>query len=278
MKERIFVGEAIQHLEAEEFIRKKFSNVNISNIEIHRTPVGTRIVIHTIRPGMVIGRAGVNIELITKELEKRFQIKNPQIDVQRVENMDLDPSVIAQRIVDAIEKGVNYKKVGNFYTSKIMQAGAIGCEIVLSGKFSGERGRLARFSNGYMKKCGDSAAKLVSKAFVVATPRLGSVGITVSIMLKAVSPILNIKKKEVIEQPAVPAAEEKQGVTEEKEVAGEEEKVKEEPKEEKGETKKVSIKKEKKTPKKTAKKTIGEKKKKKIKNKKKNKGLKKIRK
>jgi len=211
VKERIFIKESIQHLEAKEFIRKKFSNAEISEIDIKRTPVGTRIVIHTTRPGMIIGHAGSNIDSLTKELEKNFDIKNPQIDVQRVNNPDLDAHIIAQKIADAIEKGVNYKRVGNFYISRIMDAGAIGCEIVLSGKFSGERGRVARFLSGYLKKCGDTSDKLVEKAFAVATPKLGNVGVTVSIMLKPIKPILNpakSDKSDVKSEPVKPAEQE----------------------------------------------------------------------
>ena len=67
---------------------------------------------------------------------------------------------------------------------RIMESGAIGCEIVLSGKISGQRGRRERFIAGYLKKCGEPAKRDVAVGFAVANPKLGNIGVTVKIMLK----------------------------------------------------------------------------------------------
>ena len=92
---------------------------------------------------------------------------------------------------------MNYKRLGNFYLNRIMQAGAIGCELVFSGKLAGERSRKERFAAGYLKKAGDTAERFVLKGFAVATPRLGNVGITVKIMIKYQEPsVADIKARE----------------------------------------------------------------------------------
>jgi len=183
MKERIFINHAIQQTELEEYLRIQFALAKHGDIEVQYTPVGIRIIIHTITPGLVIGSGGERIREAVEEIKKKFGIDNPQIDVQKIEKPFLDPKIIAQQIADAIEKGVNFKRIGTYYLSKIMESGAVGCEIKLSGKIGGARGRTERFNAGYLKKCGDPAFKDVLKGFTVASPKLGSIGITVKIMV-----------------------------------------------------------------------------------------------
>lgn len=184
MKERLFIQKAKNHRSLEEFVRKQFAEAKCGSIEIQHTPIVTRIIIYTTTPGLVIGSGGERIKETTETLKKKFSIENPQIDVQKISNPDMDPYIVAQSIAIAIESGVNYKKLGNYYVSRIMDAGAIGCEIVLSGKLAGERSRKERFTAGYLKKCGDTALRDVARGFAVATPRLGSIGITVMITVR----------------------------------------------------------------------------------------------
>ncbi len=184
MKERMFIKKAKNQHSLEEFIKQNFSLPKFGDIEIHNTPVGTRIIIHTVTPGLVIGTGGEKIREISEKIKERFGVENPQIDVQKISDPDMNPTIVAKNIAIAIENGVNYKRLGNHYVSRIMKAGATGCEIVLSGKFSGQRARRERFNAGYLKKCGDPSIKDVIKGFAVANPRLGNVGVRVKIMIR----------------------------------------------------------------------------------------------
>jgi len=195
MKERIFIKHAIQQIELEEYLRNYFALAKHGDIEVQYTPLGVRIIIHTITPGLIIGSGGEKIKQAVEEIKKRFGIDNPQIDVQKIENPFLDPKIVSQQIADAIEKGVNYKRVGAYYLSKVMESGAVGCEIKLSGKLGGARGRTERFTAGYLKKCGDPAFKDVLKGFTVASPKLGSIGVTVKIMVVPPKNIIKIIEK-----------------------------------------------------------------------------------
>lgn len=189
MKERIFIQKAKEHVNMEEFIRKQFADVKCSSIEVQYTPIVTRIIVHTVTPGLVIGAGGERIRETVEKLKEKFKIENPQIDVQKIDRPNLDPIIVAQSIALSLENNVNYKRLGNFYVEKIIEAGAIGCEIIMSGKLSGERSRRERFMEGYIKKCGETADRFVSKGFAVANPRLGNIGVTVKIMLKRPEPI-----------------------------------------------------------------------------------------
>jgi len=192
VKERIFIQHAKEQTQLEEFLKDYFKLAKHGDIEIQHTPVGTRIIIHTVTPGLIIGAGGERIKEAIKIIKEKFGFENPQIDVQKIDKPFLDPKIVAQNIAEAIERGINYKRIGSYYVSRIMESGAIGCEIVFSGKFAGARGRKERFTAGYLKKCGDPAEKDVLKGFVVANPKLGSVGVTVKIMIK---PPTDIAKK-----------------------------------------------------------------------------------
>ncbi len=184
MKERIFIQKAKDQVRLEEYIRSRFDEAKTGMIEVQYTPIVTRVIIHTTTPGLIVGSGGERIRQIVEELKAKFGIKNPQIDVQRIENQFLDPHVVAQNIAKQLEHGTNFKRLGEFYTQRIIGSGAIGCELVFSGKISGQRSRRERFSAGYIKKCGDPALKDVMKGFALANPKLGNIGVKVKIMMK----------------------------------------------------------------------------------------------
>ena len=194
MKEKMFIEKNIEKVQIEEFIRKEFEDGKIGEIELQRTPVGTRIIIHTMSPGYVIGSNGSKVMEITDKIIEQFGIKNPQIDVQKIENPDLNATIVSQNLAFGINDNINFKKLGNQALERIMRSGAIGCEIVFSGKISGARGRRERFMAGYLKKCGETSKRLVRTGTTVATPRLGNVSVRVKIMVNKLPPIIDASK------------------------------------------------------------------------------------
>lgn len=183
MKERLFIQKSKEHVKLQEFIRKQFAQAKCGSIEIQYTPVVTRIILYTTTPGLIIGSGGERIKETVEILKKEFGIDNPQIDVQKIENADLDANIVAQNIASSLEGGVNFKKLGNYYLQRVMDSGAIGCEIIISGKLSGQRGRRERFIDGYIKKSGEASRRDVMKGFALANPKLGNIGVTVKIMM-----------------------------------------------------------------------------------------------
>jgi small subunit ribosomal protein S3 len=199
MKERIFIKKAKEHVGLEEFIRKAVGSAKCGKIDIQYTPLGTRIIIHTTTPGLVIGADGEKIRGIVKQLAE-MGIENPQIDTQRIEQPDLDPNIVAQTIASALERQVAAKKLGNMYTERIMAAGAVGCEIVIAGKLAGDRSRKLRFTAGYLKKCGKPAETDVVTGYAVAFTKAGNIGVTVNIMLKHTDKRIRIEKEDSHEE------------------------------------------------------------------------------
>ncbi|MDY6769819.1 MAG: 30S ribosomal protein S3 [Candidatus Nanohaloarchaea archaeon] len=182
MIEKEFIERGITKAKLEEFLERELRTANYSHIDITKTPTSTNITIYAEKPGLVIGRGGSRINEIIDALEEQFDLENPQVDAQEVEEPDLDANVVAKNVAGWLEKGGHPKRVGNTYMRRVMEAGAIGVEIEISGKLSGSRGRTEKFIDGYVKKCGDTANKYVDNAYEKAVTKPGALGVKVSIM------------------------------------------------------------------------------------------------
>ena len=184
MIERQFVEKKLKEFEVQEFIAENLKRVGHSHTTLTRTPMGERIVIHASKPGLVVGRKGQNIKTLTKTLKTRFKLDNPQIEIAEVENGNLNPTILAERIANTLERfGPNrFKGIGHRTIADVMSSGAIGIEVLISGKIPSARARRWRFYQGYLKKSGDLAVTGVLKAYSTAKLKTGTVGIQVRIM------------------------------------------------------------------------------------------------
>jgi small subunit ribosomal protein S3 len=177
-----FVKQGIKEVEIEEFIRKSFPLGDYSKTELQRTPLGIKIVIYTNKPGRIIGRGGKNINEMTEALKNRFDLENPQLDVKTIGNPNLDAKIVAKQIASALERGYNYKKIGNLTIKRVMQSGAIGVQIIIAGKLGGGKGLTSKFTEGYVKYAGHPVDELVDEGFEEAQTRPGKIGIRVRIL------------------------------------------------------------------------------------------------
>ena len=186
MLKQYFVKQGLKEAQIEEFIRNKFPDGNYSRMELQRTPLGIKVVIWSSSPGRIIGRGGRTINEMTDALKEKFSLENPQIDVKPVHQPDLDAKIVAKNIALALEKGFNFKRMGNIMLKRVMDAGAIGCEIIISGRASGGKAMTAKFINGYIKHSGEQAKTLVDTGFEeiyrIGKSKPGKVGIKVRIM------------------------------------------------------------------------------------------------
>ncbi|ACV24510.1 30S ribosomal protein S3 [Methanocaldococcus fervens] len=182
MIERTFVKENTTKLLIDEYFKKELSRAGYSHCDIRKTPIGTKITIYAEKPGFVIGRRGSRIRELTKTLAEEFGVEKPQIDVKPVENPDLDAQVVAQKVAQSLERGLHFRRVGHTAVRRVMNAGAKGVIVIISGKLTGERARTEKFMAGYMKHCGEPAEELVDKGRAIAKTKPGVIGVTVKIM------------------------------------------------------------------------------------------------
>lgn len=183
MEERNIVKFKKEEFTIREYIKKSIGKGKISRVKIEYTPLGEKIIISTHKPGLIIGRKGEKIEKLTKVLKTKFKFENLRIEIDEVKQPEFDAQIIADEIALTLERfGPMKFKVTAYRTlEKIMNAGALGAEIRLSGKLPSARARTWRFAQGYLKKTGDSA-KVVDRAQARAQTKPGVVGVKVSIL------------------------------------------------------------------------------------------------
>ncbi|WP_178917624.1 30S ribosomal protein S3 [Natronomonas gomsonensis] len=180
--EHQFIENGLQRTQIDEFFSDELSRAGYGGMDVAKTPMGTQIVLKAEKPGMVIGKGGKNIRKITTELEERFNLEDPQIDVQEVDEPDLNAQIVADRLANALERGWYFRKAGHTTIDRIMDSGALGAEIVLSGKVTGARSRVEKFNRGYIKHNGEPAETIVDSGVGVAVMKLGTIGVRVKII------------------------------------------------------------------------------------------------
>jgi small subunit ribosomal protein S3 len=177
-----FIEDGLQRSQIDEFFATELARAGYGGMDVAHTPMGTQIVLKAEKPGMVIGKGGKNIRKITRQLEERFDLEDPQIDVQEVEEPDLNAQIVADRLANALERGWYFRKAGHTTIDRIMDSGALGAEIVLSGKVTGARSRVEKFNRGYIKHNGEPAEEIVDAGKGVAVMKLGTIGVNVKII------------------------------------------------------------------------------------------------
>lgn len=185
MIERKFITEKIKEFQIQEIITNSTKNAEISQVKLKKTPLGEKIIISTSKPGLVVGKKGENIQKLTRSLKKKFKLENPQLEVSEIEFPNLNSKIVAEKIVKSLEMfGTNrFKGIGHKVMSDVLNSGAVGVEIIISGKIPGSRAKSWRFYSGYIKKCGDYALTGVDTAYGTAKLKTGVVGVKVKIML-----------------------------------------------------------------------------------------------
>jgi small subunit ribosomal protein S3 len=180
--EQQFIEDGLQRSQIDEFFADELGRAGYGGMDVAKTPMGTQIVLKAEKPGMVIGKGGKNIRKITTTLEEEFDLDDPQIDVQEVDEPDLNARIVADRLANALERGWYFRKAGHTTIDRIMDAGAKGAEIVLSGKVTGARSRVEKFNRGYIKHNGEPAENVVDHGQSVAVMKLGTIGVNVKII------------------------------------------------------------------------------------------------
>jgi small subunit ribosomal protein S3 len=201
--ERKIVAEYVRRVLLKEYLMKEVSRAGFGGLDVQRTPMGTRVILTTERPGLVIGRRGQTIKTLTQVIEEQFGFENPQIEVQEVENASLNAQIMAEKLAFSLERGWHFRRAGHSTVRRIMDAGARGCYIIVAGKLSGQRHRTEKFKEGNIKFCGDTKAQFIEHGYAVAKLKMGVIGVTVEIMVKDAKMPADIKVLNKTEAAAV---------------------------------------------------------------------------
>jgi small subunit ribosomal protein S3 len=180
--ERKFVAEGARRARVEKHLVKELKRAGYGGMDLQRTPLGTQVTIYAEKPGIVIGKGGKVVRQLTQDLANDFGVESPQIEVQQVPNPSFNAQIMAERLANALERGWYFRKAGSSIIRRVMESGALGCEVIIAGKLTGARARVQKFTEGYIKHSGEPVNTIVEKGFAIAIKKLGVIGVQVRII------------------------------------------------------------------------------------------------
>jgi small subunit ribosomal protein S3 len=166
-----------QDIEIEKIIRGRLADASVSHIEIQRTANRVIVIIHSAKPGLIIGRQGAGIESLKDELEKKFH-EEFNLSIREIQKPTLDAMLVADSIAKQVEKRIAYRRASKMALEKIMEAGAIGAKVNCAGRLNGvEIARSEFFSKGKIPL--HTLRADIDYAIVHAATAYGTIGIKV---------------------------------------------------------------------------------------------------
>lgn len=165
-------------------LEEKFKRAGVGKIEIERSINKIDVIIHTAKPGIVIGRGGKELEEIKKMVETILKRKTKgkkvklEIKVEPIKNPNLDATIVAQNIIDRLEKRVPHRRVVHQTMERVMEGGAKGIKVTLSGRIAGaEIARREKYQEGKVPL--STIREEIDFAKVPALTRSGYIGVKV---------------------------------------------------------------------------------------------------
>lgn len=131
-----------------DFIRKEFHGAGIPKIEIERKADALRVIVHTAKPGVLIGRKGVKAEELKKRIED-LTGRRVGLDILEISRPELDATLVAQSVADQLVKRAAYRRTLKRAITQTMERGALGVKIIIAGRLGGaEIARVEKQSSG----------------------------------------------------------------------------------------------------------------------------------
>ena len=118
------------------YLKKKLYSAGVSKIEIERASDRVKVIIHTAKPGVVIGNGGSEIEKLKAELQKQIE-KKLIVDIKEIKRPDKDAQLVAENIAAQLENRVSYRRALKSTMSRTMKSGALGIKAAVAGRLGG---------------------------------------------------------------------------------------------------------------------------------------------
>ncbi|MBS7303149.1 MAG: 30S ribosomal protein S3 [Lachnospiraceae bacterium] len=168
------------------FLKKKLFAAGVSKIEIERASDRVKVVIHTAKPGVVIGKGGNEIEVTKQELSKLTD-KKVLVDIKEIKRPDKDAQLVAENIAQQLENRVSFRRAMKSTMSRTMKAGALGIKTSCSGRLGGaDMARTEFYSEGTIPL--QTLRADIDYGFAEADTTYGKVGVKVWIYKGEVLP------------------------------------------------------------------------------------------
>merc|ERR1712149_23108 len=184
-KKRKFVADGVFYAELNELLVRELAEDGYSGVEIRQTPARHEIIIRATRTQNVLGEKGRRIRELTAVVQKRFNFPPGSVELYAEKVLNRGLCAVAQA------ESLRYKLLGGLAARRacygvvrfVMESGALGCEVIVSGKLRAQRAKSMKFSDGYMIKAGNPCRDFIDTAVRHMLLRQGVLGIKVNIML-----------------------------------------------------------------------------------------------
>lgn len=131
-----YADNLITDLQVRELVRKRLAHASVSRIEIERPAQSARLVVHTARPGIVIGKKGEDIDRLRREVSELLGIP-VHINVEEIRKPELDAYLVAESVAHQLERRIMFRRAMRRAVSNAMRLGALGIRINVAGRLNG---------------------------------------------------------------------------------------------------------------------------------------------
>lgn len=184
-----YVDQLHEDIAIRELIRNEASRAGVSRIEIERFPGKVDIIVHTSKPGVLIGRKGVNVKH-TRQLLEELVGEKVDLDIEEIENPDLDAYLVAGNVARQIEGRISFSRAMSRTIQRSMRQGAKGIRIEAAGRLGGsEMARTIHMREGPVPR--QTLRADIDYALQEAATAYGNVGIKVWIYKGEVLPAVD---------------------------------------------------------------------------------------
>ncbi|MCD7764561.1 MAG: 30S ribosomal protein S3 [Lachnospiraceae bacterium] len=167
----------VEDHEIRKYLKKRLYSAGVSTIEIERASDRVKVVIHTAKPGIVIGKGGAEIEKLRADLQKKIS-KKLIVDVKEIKRPDKDAQLVAENIAAQLENRVSFRRAMKSAMSRTMKAGALGIKTAASGRLGGaDMARSEFYSEGTIPL--QTLRADIDYGFAEANTTYGKVGVKV---------------------------------------------------------------------------------------------------
>ncbi|MCD8347601.1 MAG: 30S ribosomal protein S3 [Lachnospiraceae bacterium] len=167
----------VEDHEIRKYLKKRLYSAGVSTIEIERASDRVKVIIHTAKPGVVIGKGGAEIEKLRADLQKKIS-KKLIVDVKEIKRPDKDAQLVAENIAAQLENRVSFRRAMKSAMSRTMKSGALGIKTAASGRLGGaDMARSEFYSDGTIPL--QTLRADIDYGFAEANTTYGKVGVKV---------------------------------------------------------------------------------------------------
>jgi len=184
-KKRKFVADGVFYAELNEFLMRTLAEDGYAGVEVRVTPIRTEIIIRATRTREVLGEKGRRIRELTAVVQKRYGFPENSVELfaERVENRAACAMAQAESLRYKLLGGLAVRRACYGVVRFIMENGAKGCEVIISGKLRAQRAKAMKFKDGYLISTGEPKKHYIDEAVRHVSMRQGMLGVKVKIML-----------------------------------------------------------------------------------------------